>query len=131
MDWMLNSFASCAGGGIEVLASDTQVGAEATPAGVSETSIGTEEGEEDPPATEADKLPKPLKIGLLDTDCHQMTSPGTMAGRLIGGVHPRGLEPLTPGSEDRCSIQLSYGCDQFLGSFISKMVAHESAEYGD
>ena len=26
-------------------------------------------------------------------------------------VHPRGLEPLTYGSEDRCSIQLSYGCD--------------------
>ena len=25
-------------------------------------------------------------------------------------VHPGGLEPPTPGSEDRCSIQLSYGC---------------------
>ncbi len=30
--------------------------------------------------------------------------------RLIGGVHPEGFEPPTPGSEDRCSVQLSYGC---------------------
>ncbi len=31
---------------------------------------------------------------------------------MVLGVHPRGFEPLTLGSEDRCAIQLRHGCIQ-------------------
>jgi len=37
-------------------------------------------------------------------------SPCTAVGRPKEQIHPTGLEPVTFGSVDRCSIQLSYGC---------------------
>jgi integrase/recombinase XerD len=85
-----------------------------SPAGVCEASAGTEEQEDKASAVGADELHKSLKRGTLDTGCHQMTSPGTVAGRGISEAHPEGLEPPTLGSEDRCSIQLSYGCITFV-----------------
>ena len=34
-------------------------------------------------------------------------------------THPAGLEPATLGSEDRCSVQLSYGC---TGGYVSRIL---------
>lgn len=61
------------------------------------------------------KQKKPVDVSsqqALELRAFQNTSeePQTGSTEVKSKVHPGGFEPPTPGSEDRCSIQLSYGC---------------------
>ena len=53
-------------------------------------------------------------------------------GQRSGGLHPEGLEPPTLGSEDRCSIQLSYECGAaFEGNRVGPYVPRRTTGKGD
>ena len=41
-----------------------------------------------------------------------LESPTLFLSQFPNSTHPAGLEPATLGSEDRCSVQLSYGCSK-------------------
>ncbi len=46
-------------------------------------------------------------------------------------VHPNGFEPLTFGSVDRCSIQLSYGCARVaLAARLIRDIVTQGSAFG-
>ncbi len=46
-------------------------------------------------------------------------------------VHPNGFEPLTFGSVDRCSIQLSYGCARVaLAARLMRDIVTQGSAFG-
>ena len=62
--------------------------------------------------------PKALPAGTLRTDPHGVASPCIVAIGEEKSVRPEGFEPPTLGSEDRCSIQLSYGRESLLAASL-------------
>jgi len=84
---------------------------------------GAEGEEEDAQEREDRQISNSLSEGALDTVCHQMTSPGTMAGRVESGVHPEGFEPPTPGSEDCCSFLRNSHIDNGLRHLNASVVS--------
>jgi hypothetical protein len=52
----------------------------------------------------------PREIGTFCTESDDAASNCIESARCLKEAHPEGFEPPTLGSEDRCSIQLSYGC---------------------
>jgi hypothetical protein len=52
--------------------------------------------------------PKALSVGMLRSDPHGARSPCIVETGGDNAARPEGLEPPTLGSEDRCSIRLSY-----------------------
>ncbi len=63
----------------------------------------TTDDETGPPGAEAAGTHETPRLTALEDDCGDVTTSEQ-------AVHPEGFEPPTLGSEDRCSIQLSYGC---------------------